>query len=148
MAIDYGIVPVSLEGFQVVRSKYFVRQAEPIMTLFKSAVSFNVAAYEALNRCESVIIMVNEKEKSFLVKPSASKEGDAIRWVKGKEKPKIARIECTAFAKQIFKMWELNDEYRYRAVGRLVQAEKKIMLLFDFKECEAWDGAKIMKENG
>lgn len=145
MSIDYGIVPISLDGFQVVRSKYFVRQSEPIMTLFKSAVSFNVAAYEALNRCESVIIYVNEGKKSFLVKPSASKDNDAIRWVKGKETLKIARIECTAFAKQIFKMWDLNENYRYRAVGRLVQAEKKIMLLFDFEECEAWDGAKIMK---
>jgi len=145
MSIDYGIMPVSLEGFQVVRSKYFVRQSEPIMTLFKTAISFNVAAYEALNRCESVIIYVNESKKSFLVKPSASKEDDAIRWVKGKETLKIAKIECTAFARQIFKMWSLSDEYRYRATGKLVQADKKIMLLFDFNECEAWNGAAMIR---
>ena len=84
---------------------------------------------------EYTITWINEAQKSFLVKPSASKDNDAIRWVKGKETLKIARIECTAFAKQIFKMWDLNENYRYRAVGRLVQAEKKIMLLFDFEEC-------------
>ncbi len=148
MGFDNGIEKVSLDGFQVVKGNYFRRQNEPAMTLFKSAVSFNCSAYETLNRCETIEILVNEKKKCILIKPVSSKEGDAVRWVKGKEKLKLTRIECSAFAKQLFSLWKLKGEYRYRVMGRVVQCDSKIMMLFDFNEAEMWVGYKMVKENG
>ena len=40
-----GIIKeITLDGFQVVKNKYFARQSEPVMSLFPSAVAFNAAA--------------------------------------------------------------------------------------------------------
>ncbi len=148
MKLDNGIEKVTLDGFQIVKGSYFRRPTEPAMTLFKSAVSFNRYAYEALNRCETIEILVNDKKKCIVIRPVSSKTADAVRWIKGKEKKQVTKVECTAFSKQIFSAWKLEEAYRYRATGRIVQCDSKIMLLYDFNDPEIWDGSKMVRKNG
>lgn len=146
MNFENQIKNISLDGFQIVKSKYFSRQNEPVMSLFSSAIAFNIAAQNALNRCEFVEIYLNEKNKSIIIKPAAgSKENEAVRWRSGKEEPKYSRVECSMFAKPIFESWGLNPKYHYKATGRLVQCDKKVMLLFDFTDKEVWQGSKMVK---
>ena len=137
---------ISLEGYQVVRGKYFTRKYEPSMTLFASAISFNGAAFESLNNCDSVQFLVNEQNKSIIVKPVISKGPDAINW--NKNKNKSVRIECTSFTKQLYEAWQLKTDCRYKSTGVLVQSDKKVMLLFNFQKAETWRGTSLVKENG
>lgn len=149
MDFESDIKSISLDGFQLVKSKYFSRMSEPVMSLFPTAISFSVAAHEALNRCESIEILVNEDKKSILVKPSmSSKDSEAVKWQRGKEKPKYSRIECSIFTKKLFSVWKLDNKYSYKTMGKIVQCDKKVMILFDFSEAEVWDGSKMVKENG
>lgn len=141
-----SIKEISLEGYQVVRGQYFTRKAEPCMTLFCSAISFNGAAYESLNNCDSVQFLVNEQNKSIIVKPIISKEPDAINW--NKNKNKAARIECTSFTKRLYEAWGLETDCRYKSTGILVQSDKKVMILFNFQKSESWRGSSLVKENG
>lgn len=146
MDFEREIKNISLDGFQVVKSKFFSRQFEPIMSLFPSAINFNTAAHKALNGCEFVEVLLNEKKKCILVRPaSGSAENEAVRWQCGKGKPKYMRVECTAFAKPIFAAWKLNSKYHYKTIGKVVQCDKKVMLLFDFNDCEAFEGSKMVK---
>ena len=149
MNFEKEIESISLSGFQVVKNKYFTRQNEPIMTLFQTAISFNTAAHDALNRCEYVEMLLNERNRCILIRPVSSvTNNEAIRWQRGKEKPKYTKIECTSFARPIFEKWDLEPKLHYKTVGRLVQCDKKVMLLFDFTEKEVWEGLKMVKENG
>lgn len=149
MEFENEIKCISLEGFQLVKNKFFSRSSEPVMSLFPSAISFNVASHEALNRCESVEILVNEEKHSILVKPAVSgKESEAIKWRKNTTKPQYSRVECSLFAKKIYAAWGLDEKYSYKTMGKLVQCDKKVMLLFNFSEKEAWEGSKLVKENG
>ena len=134
---------ISLEGFQVVSSQYFSRLLEPSMTLFNTAVSFSMSAVTALQNCETIQILVGEKDKSIIVSPCSSKEKDAISWTKGKKSTN--RLECSGFTRQLFEAWQLDSKLRYRATGRLVKADNKVMLLFDFEHSEAWNGNKAVK---
>ena len=145
---DGKLQDVSLDGFQVVRSQYFSRILEPAMTLWNSSISFNTICFTHLNNCDMVQILVHEKEKTILIRPVNSKDPDAINWKK--KNPKYAKLECRAFAKRIYELWGLDEKYRYRAMGRLVQSEKekKVMLIFNFKDSELWEGSKLVKENG
>ena len=102
------IKEISLEGYQLVRGQYFTRRVEPCMTLFDTAISFNGAAYESLNNCDSVQFLVNEQNMSIIVKPVNSKEPDAINW--NKNKNKATRIECTSFTKQLYEAWGLETD--------------------------------------
>ena len=133
---------INLEGYQVVRSQYFSRATEPTMTLWNSAVGFSANTHDALNNCECIHIMVNEKDKCIIIKPVNSKEQDAINW--NKTKNKSARIECSAFTKQLYEAWGWDNTCRFRACGMLVQSDKKIMMLFNFQHPESWRGTKMV----
>lgn len=148
MDFESEIGHISLDGFQLVNCKYFSRSSEPIMTLFSSAVSFNAASKEALNCCESVEILINEKSRSIIVRPAVnSKNTEAIIWKKSSEKAQYSRIECSMFAKKIYSAWELDKQYSYKTMGKLVQCDKKVMLLFDFSSKEAWQGSKMIRDD-
>ena len=136
---------ISLEGFQVVRSQYFSRMLEPAMTIWSTSIAFNTISFAALNNCDMVQILVHEKDKSIIVRPVNSKDPDAVNWKKNNTK--YSRLECSAFAKQLFEMWGLDANNRYRTMGKVVQCDKKVMLYFNFKNAESWKGTKLVKEH-
>ena len=51
-------------------------------------------------------------------------------------------MESRQFGEEVYKAWGLNEQYNYRAVGRLVSARNKIMMLFDFSTAEMWKTKK------
>lgn len=145
---DFVIQDISMDGFQVIRGRYFSRQLEPALTLWNTSISFNIPAYTALNNCESIQLLVNPDTKRILIKPSLSKDQDAINWIKDLSSPKSTKLECSMFTKQLFEIWGLDKTMRYRTNGKLVQFDRKLMLLFDFSNPEIWKGIKSVKENG
>jgi len=146
MQDDFNINEISLDGYQVVRGQYFSRVMEPSCSIWYSSIAFNTAAFDALNSCESVSILVNGNAKCIIVKPVPSKDRDAVNWLRTKEKQKYRKIECSKFTHQIFDMWDWDKELHYRTNGRLVKVDKKLMLLFDFTKPELWRGLKMVSE--
>ncbi len=144
---DFGMSDVNMEGFQLIRGQYFSRQADPVMTLWKSAVGFNAPSYTALNNCEAVQFFVHPTERKIIIKPSPSKEPDSVNWTKDALQAKTNRLECTMFTRRLFRQWNLDENLRYRTNGKLVRSNRSVMLLFDFTEPEVWDGTKMVKEN-
>lgn len=142
---DFIMPDITLDGFQIVKGRYFSRISEPIMTMWESAVQFNVPAYSALNNCEAIQMMVNLEKRSILVKPTASMEPDSINWIRDPLHPKATKLECTMFTRTIFATWQWNPERRYRINGKLVKVGKGIMLLFDFNKPEEWEGMKMVR---
>jgi len=129
---------ISLEGFQVVRGRYFAHYMEPTMAIRQNNISFNTPARAILQHCENVRILLNDKTKRILVDSSSSNEPDAVRWVKQDDKKKYDPIECTAFVKNLREAWKLDPKCNYRLVGRPVTCNRKIMLLFDMATAEKY----------
>lgn len=144
---------VSMEGFQVVSGSlfsHFPKLSEPSCTLWYSSISFSKSAVNALNGCERVLIQVNAKTKGLLVVPVSSKDRDGIQWLKDSKIVEAKKMDCKAFTSQLFQTWGFDPEYVYRSYGRVVTADKKIMLLFEFRNPESWKcrtKGKV-KENG
>ena len=148
-AEDYsGIASISLDGFQLVGSQLFSKQIEPSMTIWASAIGFNMASFTAMNKCEHINIYVNPAERKILIRPSLSKNPEAVKWVKNIEKPSAPHIECTKFTRPIYEEWGFPKENHYRAYGKLVQCDKKVMLMFDFAAAEVWQGQKMVHHYG
>ncbi len=136
---------MSLDGFQIVRSDMFLhlpRKVDPTCTIKPTKLSFSRMSLDALNNCEFVRIEVNPTTKCLLVSPSLSNDKDSIRWTKGQKQKTARNMESRRFGDEIYRVWELDPEYNYRAVGRLVSARNKIMLLFDFSKTEIWKTKK------
>lgn len=140
---------ISMDGFQVVSGEMFVhlpRKNEPSCTLWYNSVCFGKMAVVALNTCERIRIEVNTKTKCILIVPVTIKDKDGVRWVTGSKEPQPRKIDCKAFTSQLFQAWGFEKDFVYRSYGRVVTADKKVMLLFDFNNVEHWKSKTPVKE--
>ncbi len=148
MPNEYALDDLSLEGFQIVKGTYFAPQSEPKLAIWNTAIGFNPASFAALQQCDAVQLLVNDEKRRILVRPVSSSDLNSINWKKGIDAPKaVVRIECALFAKPLFDRWHLDPELKYRANGRIVNGDKKVMLLFDFTDPEKWRGAKQVRDD-
>lgn len=74
--------------------------------------------------------------------PVTSTDKDSIRWAKGDKDKTVRNMESRIFGEQLYQSWGLDSEYNYRAIGRLVSVNQKVMLLFDFSQPEMWKAKK------
>ena len=132
---------INLDGFQIVKSEMFAhlpRKTDPTCSIWSTKLSFSKLCIELLNNCEFIRIEVNPNTRCLLVIPTPSTDKDSIRWIKGIKDKNVRNMESKQFGDEIYKAWGLDPEYNYRAIGRLVSARNKIMLLFDFNNAEMW----------
>lgn len=135
------ITEISKDGFQVVSGEMFRRSLRlnaPAITLWYNSISFSKASLSALNNCERVRIEVNPKTRCILLIPVNVRDKDAVRWAKAMKEPQPRKIECLGFTSQLYESWGWTEKNVYRATGRLVSCDKKVMLLFDFSDPETW----------
>ncbi len=143
--MNYSIEELNLNGFQIVKAEMFVhppRKGEATCSVWPTKIFFSKLCLEMLNNCEFVRIEVNPNTKCLLVVPVSSNDRDGIRWIKGQKDLTIRNMESKAFGTQLYRTWNLDPELNYRAKGRLVSSNKKIMMLFDFSNAEVWKTKK------
>lgn len=141
MAQFADLPEVSMDGYQVVSSSmfsHFPKTSEPSCTLWYTSISFGKSAVKALNACDRVLIQVNAKSRGILIVPVSSKDKDGIPWLRDSKIVEAKKMDCKAFTSQLYQTWGFDPEYVYRSYGRVVKAENKVMLLFEFKNCESW----------
>lgn len=132
---------INLDGFQVVSGDLFTnytRTTNPTATLWYNSLSFSKASLTALNGCERIRVEINPNTKCLLIVPVTVKDKDNVHWVTRTKDPAPKKMECRRFTAQLYKTWELDSEFVYRTLGRVVTAKNKVMLLFDFKQAESW----------
>lgn len=150
MAVNDEIQEISKEGFQVVSGEMFrrvLRLGQPTTTIWPNSISFSKASLQALNMCERIRIEVNSEKRCILIVPVTEKDKDNVRWLKPGKEPSARKIECVAFTSQLYKSWDWKKDLAYRATGRIVTAEKKVLLLFDFSTPESWKFKEKEKAN-
>jgi len=139
--MNESIQEISRDGFKVVSGEMFRRSfriSAPTATIWPNRISFSKAALVALNNCERVRFEVNAAKRCMLVVPVTEKDKDNVRWLKNSKEPAVRMIECLAFTKQLYESWDWKTDVAYRTTGRIVSADKKVMLLFDFNDAESW----------
>ena len=136
---------MSLDGFQIVKADMFAhmpRKGDATCTIWPTKLSFSKLALEGLNNCEFIRIEVNPTSKCLIVIPVTSSDNNCIRWIKGQKTQALRNMESKQFGTEIYRSWGLDPAYNYRAVGRLVSCNKKVMMLFDFNNAEVWKTKK------
>ena len=147
-ATDY-IPEINLDGFQVVRGDMFHvthhRQAITL-SIWNDEISFSKAAIDALHGCERVRIEINPSNRNILIIPVTEQDKDNVRWAKrGPDDIKPRKINCNRFTTLLYKTWDWNLEMAYKAEGKVVTYNQKVLLLFDFNTADHWKCAKANK---
>ena len=135
------VTDISLEGFKVVSSDYFyapTRMQVPTLTIWDGSIGFSRQDLAMLNNCENVMIQVNTESRKIIVIPSTSKDKDAVRWIKRTNPLEARKLTCKRLTDSLYSVWEWDINNIYRTTGKLVTANNKVMLLFDFSEPESW----------
>lgn len=132
---------ISMDGFKVVSSDFFCtvsRVSAPTITVWDGSIGFSKQDLLLLNSCENVLMQINAENKKILVVPTSSKDKDAIKWVKKTNPLEAKKFSCPKLTDNLYDAWNWDKEYIYRATGRLVTVQNKVMLYFDFSEPEKW----------
>ena len=132
---------ISMDGFKVVSSDFFCmvsRASAPTITVWDGSIGFSKQDLLLLNSCENVLMQINAENKKILVVPTSSKDKDAIKWVKKTNPLEAKKFSCPKLTDNLYDAWNWDKDYIYRATGRLVTVQNKVMLYFDFSEPEKW----------
>ena len=136
-----AIDEISLEGFKIVSGDLFMhapRRSCPTCTIWRDSIGFSKRAVEELNTCERIRIQVHPDKRCILIVPVTMNDKDGIRWIKNTKEPAARKMTCKSFTSQLFEVWGLDPRCAYRANGRVVTSDHKVMLLFDFLDPETW----------
>lgn len=136
---DTFIEDISLEDFRVVPADIFSDVTDPVMTLYNDSFAFSTQAHRALNNCDNIQIMINIEKRQIVIKPSTSKEDDILCWKSNSNNTNFKRFRSFSLVTQVFGAWNLNPKLKYKANGRLVKSDHKVMLLFDFTNADAYE---------
>ena len=132
---------ISMDGFKVVSSDFFCtvsRVSAPTITVWDGSIGFSKQDLLLLNSCENVLMQINAENKKILVVPTSSKDKDALKWVKKTNPLEAKKFSCPKLTDNLYDAWNWDKDYIYRATGRLVTVQNKVMLYFDFSEPEKW----------
>lgn len=144
------IEEIELEGFKVVSADYFIHRTiydTPTCTIWPNGLTFNKVSLTALNNCERIRVEINAEKKTLLAIPVTMKDKDSILWRKNVKEYAPKRLESVRFTSTLYDMWSWDIDLTYRAQGRLVSADGKVMLLFDFNKVDTWKGTTRDKRN-
>lgn len=130
---------LSLDGFQVVRREFFSHTREPSLSFSRYCVYTNTACFDRFEDADRVQVLINPKTYILALRPCGSSSRDALSWCSiyaGRRKPR--KNTCKLFFLKIAAMmgWSLN--FRYKLLGRLVQAKGEALLVFDLTAAAAY----------
>lgn len=135
-------------GFQVVRREFFAHINEPSISFNNYKFYVNTACLFRFPNTEYVQVLVNQETKILALRPCSDRDRDSFAWCrnsKGKRKPK--QITCRIFFGKIMSLMGWNPDYRYKLLGKLIQANGEYLIAFDLNSTEVYqrtisEGAK------
>lgn len=135
-------------GFQVVRREFFAHINEPSVSFNNYKFYVNTACLSRFPNTEHVQVLVNQETKILALRPCSDRDRDSFAWCgnsKGKRKPK--QITCRIFFGKIMSLMGWNPDYRYKLLGKLIQANGEYLIVFDLNSTEVYrratsEGAK------
>lgn len=139
---------ISIDGFQVVGREMFgcsFRMGAPTATIWYNSLTFNKAARALLNNCERIRIEVNIQKRCILIVPVTQDDRDNVKWIIGAKDQAMKTIDCAAFTTKLYKAWDWDPEYVYKVTGRMVTANRKVMIMYNFSEPMKWKFKKKTK---
>ena len=138
---------IDLSEYENVRPEFFAHIKEPALTVNVDKIGVNTACVRLMPNVEYVQILVNRKEKKLLLKPCDEIEITGYRWGRtkdGKRYPSQRTGEL--FVLTLCEIMDWNPDYRYKVLGKMVQANGKALIAFDLTSSECFP--KVVNRDG
>lgn len=131
----------SYSGYQVVRGEFFAHVREPSVTFNNCMFSVNMACINKMPEINYVQILINRTARKLVILPCGEDDRDAFLWCSinrktGKKQPK--KVTCRIFYAKVLEMMDWNPDYRYKMLGKLIQANGVKLFVFDLTSIEIY----------
>ena len=94
-----------------------------------------MAAIHLFEGIKNVLPMVNRQKKRLAIVPCTEEESASVEWARQKGDIWVNKtVTSLDFVETIFQIMEWNRECRYKVLGRLVNSDRGLILVFDLEE--------------
>lgn len=141
---DEQLPIMDLDGFQVVRREFFAHLSEPSVTFCDCKFYVNTACLQCFPDTSYVLALVNQETKIMALMPCPEGVRDSFVWCStsnGKRKPK--HVTCKLFFAKIFELMGWNPHYRYKLLGKKIQANGSSLIAFDLTATEVYQRTPV-----
>ncbi len=139
---------IDIKGYEVVRQDYFQGQEEAQFTFNRGYAYINGYGLNLLPEVDYVQFLIDDKEKTLVIKPSVRKIKDSVKWSSGTKKRHPRKIRCITLYYMVYQMMGWNLDVRYRITGCIRESEGQSVLYFPLKEAISYEKIGIYDETG
>ena len=127
---------IAVEKLGVSQKELFSNKNNPMVTIKRNSVVFNIHALRMLDECEHINILINHEKKTMIARPCAGYNGNSLQWSKfdkcGKVAPK--KISFKLFTAEMYYNMMWNPEDTVTIQGEIVKCNDQKILLFKLNE--------------
>lgn len=123
------------DGYEMPPRTQFSMLKKPAVSIKYGKLTFNMAAIHLFEGIKNVLPMVNRKKKRLAIVPCTEEESASVEWARQKGDIWVNKtVTSLDFVDTIFQIMEWNRECRYKVLGRLVNSDRGLILVFDLEE--------------
>ena len=125
----------NLDGYEVPPRTQFSMLKKPAVTLKVTKMEFNCAAVRLFSGITMILPTFNRTKKRLAAIPCPEEESASVEWARLKNDTYISKtISSPDYVEKIFNYMNWDRSCRYKALGRLAQTERGLVLIFDLQE--------------
>ena len=121
----------SYDGYQVVRGEFFAHINEPTITFNGNKVYVNTACLKRLPEVERVQILINEEERTLVVRPSSEDEKESFVWCSRGVKRSPKQVTGKEFMIKLLALTGWNPDNRYKLLGKIFRTGSEVLFIFN-----------------
>lgn len=123
------------DGYEMPPRTQFSMLKKPAVSIKYGKLTFNMAAIHLFEGIKNVLPMVNRQKKRLAIVPCTEEESASVEWARQKGDIWVNKtVTSLDFVETIFQIMEWNRECRYKVLGRLVNSDRGLILVFDLEE--------------
>ena len=125
----------NFDGYEMPPRTQFSMLKKPAVSIKYGKLTFNMAAIRLFDGIKNVLPMVNRQKKRLAIVPCTEEESASVEWARTKGDTWVNKqVTSLDFVETIFQIMDWNRECRYKVLGRLVNSDRGLILVFDLEE--------------
>ena len=127
---------LDLRGYEIARAQFFDTLNKVCVTLSSDTMNFSTECVRKFNS-QFIEILVHPSERFIAIRPSTKDSRNSVQWSKKHNGLIVPRqISGAAFLPNIFDLFNLDTECRYRIIGVKRQNNDESIILFYLEDTE------------
>ena len=126
----------NLDEYEVPPKIHFAMLSKPAVSIKFKEITFNTASIRLFEGVKHILPIVSASKRRIGVIPLAAEEARSVEWARQNKKGEWCNktIVSLEYVENIFTLMNWNRECRYKAIGRVANSPRGLILIFDLNE--------------